>query len=213
VRSLQKLYLIGMMGSGKSSTGRILASHLGWRFADLDEEIEKTHCLPVSEIWKRYGEQRFRQWELECVVQLAERTEAMVVACGGGIVTNEKARQILKGSKNGQGRTLCVYLRTSPWVLAERIWKQRRIAGTGNEKDAVDPSEAAESEEAAELRGFLSDRPLLSGARTIPELTARLTEILELRRNLYEETADLVLDTDRLTPEEAAKEILAAIEP
>ena len=57
------LYLVGFMGSGKSTVGRSLAKSLGWRFADLDEDIESREQMPITEIFEKRGEDDFRRAE------------------------------------------------------------------------------------------------------------------------------------------------------
>ena len=62
MENIKQLYLIGMMGSGKSSTGKALSSSLGWEFIDIDNEISNTHNLTINELFSK-GEQYFRDIE------------------------------------------------------------------------------------------------------------------------------------------------------
>ena len=89
------IYLIGMMGSGKSTVGKILAEKMELLFIDLDSEIEKTGGKSVSEIFNQDGEDHFRKLESEELKQYSES----VVACGGGIILDEKNRQYI--NENG----------------------------------------------------------------------------------------------------------------
>ncbi|MBD0267718.1 MAG: shikimate kinase [Cyanobacteria bacterium Co-bin8] len=82
------LYLIGMMGAGKSTTGMRLARDLGYRFFDTDALIEKAMGQSVAEIFEDQGEADFRQMETQVLSQLAAYTR-LVVATGGGIVTQQ----------------------------------------------------------------------------------------------------------------------------
>jgi len=92
------LFLCGMMGSGKSTVGRILAGQLGIPFYDLDSEIEKNTGLKISEIFRFHGEKKFRQLEREMVLKAAERTEGVIALGGGALQTQEIVDQIkLKG--------------------------------------------------------------------------------------------------------------------
>ena len=59
------IYLVGFMGAGKTSVGQRLAEILGWRFIDLDEEIEKREGEPIRSIFQSQGEARFREIERE----------------------------------------------------------------------------------------------------------------------------------------------------
>ncbi len=89
------IYLIGMMGSGKSTVGKILAEKMELLFIDLDLEIEKTGGKSVSEIFNQDGEDHFRKLESEELKQYSES----VVACGGGIILDEENRQYI--NENG----------------------------------------------------------------------------------------------------------------
>lgn len=80
------LYLIGMMGAGKTTIGKKLANKLSYRFIDTDTLIEKTAGKPVSQIFADSGEAAFRQLESEVLSQTSSYTE-LVVATGGGIIT------------------------------------------------------------------------------------------------------------------------------
>ena len=85
----RSLYLIGMMGSGKSSTGRPLAERLGYGFIDADAVIEKVAGSSISEIFERDGENHFRDLETQVLRSISER-HSLVVATGGGIVTRSE---------------------------------------------------------------------------------------------------------------------------
>ena len=85
----RSLYLIGMMGSGKSSTGRPLAERLGYGFVDVDAVIEQVAGSSISEIFAREGEDSFRDLETQVLRSISER-HSLVVATGGGIVTRSE---------------------------------------------------------------------------------------------------------------------------
>lgn len=81
------LYLVGFMGSGKSTVGRIVARQLGWRFADLDDDIESQAMLSIPEIFDQRGEPEFRRLEnaaLERRVHEIARGMPWVISVGGG---------------------------------------------------------------------------------------------------------------------------------
>ncbi|MEY2559366.1 MAG: shikimate kinase [Verrucomicrobiota bacterium] len=85
LRSGQSIVLIGFMGAGKSSTGRALARRTGLPRFDTDEIVSARFDLPVTEIFARFGEERFRDAETEALEQLADAATAIIVT-GGGIV-------------------------------------------------------------------------------------------------------------------------------
>jgi shikimate kinase len=87
------LYLVGFMGSGKSTVGRALAKHLGWRFADLDEDIEAREQMPIAQIFDERGEEEFRRLEHEALkrrISDIARGVPWVLAVGGGCYAQPK---------------------------------------------------------------------------------------------------------------------------
>lgn len=79
------IYLVGMMGSGKSTIGPVLADHLGYRFVDIDTLIERVSGCSIAEIFSDYGEGEFRQRE-SATLQSVASWHSLVVATGGGVV-------------------------------------------------------------------------------------------------------------------------------
>jgi shikimate kinase len=82
----RSLYLVGMMGSGKTSTGRPLAERLGYGFVDADAVIEQAAGCSIPEIFDRDGEAGFRSLESQVLSAISQR-HSLVVATGGGVVT------------------------------------------------------------------------------------------------------------------------------
>ena len=107
------VWLVGMMGAGKSTVGRALAARLGRRFVDTDEEIERASGRAIAEIFAREGEAGFRARELAAVE--ACRGHGAVVALGGGAVTQPAVRERLRGCGT------VVYLRARPETLLARV--------------------------------------------------------------------------------------------
>src|SRR6185295_16056948 len=86
------IFLVGFMGSGKSTVGRVLAEELGWGFADLDEDIEKREGMAIAEIFDSRGEAEFRKAETAALrerVRMVEGGRPWVIALGGGAFLNE----------------------------------------------------------------------------------------------------------------------------
>ena len=82
----RSLYLVGMMGSGKTSTGRPLAEGLGYGFVDADAVIEQAAGCTIPEIFEQDGESGFRAIETQVLNAISQR-HSLVVATGGGVVT------------------------------------------------------------------------------------------------------------------------------
>ena len=82
------LYLVGMMGAGKTTIGRKLANRLGYHFFDTDALIEQSTGQKVNELFAKEGEAGFREIETQVLAQISSHTN-LVVATGGGIVTQQ----------------------------------------------------------------------------------------------------------------------------
>jgi shikimate kinase len=78
------IFLIGMMGSGKSTIGKQLARLMGWPFIDLDRFIEGERGISIPTLFARNGEYRFRMLERAALLQILEEPGPRIVACGGG---------------------------------------------------------------------------------------------------------------------------------
>jgi shikimate kinase len=89
------LFLVGFMGSGKSTVGRLVAQALGAPFVDLDELVEADAQMKVSDIFSAHGEEAFRAMESAGLGSLASH-DPSVVACGGGVVLRAENRATLK---------------------------------------------------------------------------------------------------------------------
>ena len=92
------IYLVGFMGSGKSTIGRLLAHRLGWSFFDTDEEIEHAERTSIAKIFEDRGEPEFRRIETAIVrqhVAWIERGRPAVVALGGGAFIQPENRETL----------------------------------------------------------------------------------------------------------------------
>jgi shikimate dehydrogenase len=89
------IVFIGMPGSGKTTFGEKIAEKLNKTFIDLDDEIEKSTNMSISQIFEKYGEKRFREIESE-IVQKFSKENNLVISTGGGIIKNNKNIEALK---------------------------------------------------------------------------------------------------------------------
>ena len=113
-RPIRNLALIGFMGTGKSSVGRLAAHLLDFSFLDTDHEIEMRAGKPIASIFKEDGEPAFREWEKEIVRELATK-EKTLIATGGGLPVNPENLESLKR------HALVVCLWASPEIILDRV--------------------------------------------------------------------------------------------
>lgn len=97
LQNVSNVYLVGFMGVGKSTVGRLLAKKLGSLFFDTDDEIEKSSGLKISQIFDQQGEQAFRSLETDVLSRLKSQAGA-VVSTGGGIVGKAENWEIMNQS-------------------------------------------------------------------------------------------------------------------
>src|SRR5258708_978547 len=108
-----RIVLVGLSGSGKSTVGRLVADRLGWEFADTDEILEHATGRSISAIFSDEGEARFRELEGEALDR-AVASPRTVVSTGGGAPTSAAGRAAI-------GRGFAVWLAVSPERAAERL--------------------------------------------------------------------------------------------
>ena len=111
---MDNIYLIGMMGSGKSTIGEKLANNLNMEYVDIDDDIESVHQMTIIDIFNQLGEKKFREIESAYFLEKAKQTN-QVFSTGGGIILNIENRDILKNN----GRTF--FLETDCKILLNRI--------------------------------------------------------------------------------------------
>ena len=128
------IYLVGFMGSGKSTIGRLLAHRLGWSFFDTDDEIEAAEKMSIAEIFEQRGEPEFRRIETEVLrqhVHWIEHGRPSVLALGGGVFAQPENRRLL------EDRGLTVWL-DCPFEMVTR-----RVSQASHRPLARDPEQFA----------------------------------------------------------------------
>jgi shikimate kinase / 3-dehydroquinate synthase len=127
---MQRIFLTGLSGSGKSSVGRQVSKLLRWDFIDTDALLSEHYGMTVGQILIEFGEQRFRQIESEALI-MAAQNEHVVIATGGGAVIAEANRTFMR--ENG----LTFYLETSVEIAWQRVQKQIHQSGKSAQRPLV----------------------------------------------------------------------------
>ena len=149
--SFSGIALIGLRGAGKSTLGKMLAKKIGWSFVELNKEIEAQNGLSVAEIIALYGQEGFRRMEQAALNALLARKELMVLATGGGIVSEPLTFDLILSS---------FY---TIWLKAEPEEHMARVRGQGDLRPMADDRSAM-----AELRNILVSRePLYARASAV----------------------------------------------
>jgi shikimate kinase len=132
--SSERIYIVGFMGSGKTTAGKRLSKILGWQFTDLDKEIEKRTGMPIPRIFSDLGEDEFRRKETECLRETI-LLKHMVISTGGGAPCHDGNMEFMLTSG------ITVYLKLTPEQLRSRLivseTERPLIKGLG-EEDLLD---------------------------------------------------------------------------
>ena len=112
---MKNIVLMGFMGAGKTTIGRMLAKTMNCKFVDTDERIEKEQGRKISDIFTEDGETAFRDMETDLLTRLLGCGESMVLSIGGGMPVREENRELLR--KIGR----VIYLKTSREEIIRRV--------------------------------------------------------------------------------------------
>ena len=123
--SFAGIALIGLRGAGKSTLGKMLAKKIGWSFVELNKEVEQQNGLSVAEIIALYGQEGFRRMEQAALGQLLARKELMVLATGGGIVSEPLTFDLILSS------FYTIWLKAEPEEHMARVRPPGRSAPDG----------------------------------------------------------------------------------
>jgi len=165
------LFLVGMMGAGKSTIGRLLARRMKRPFFDSDLEIEQRCGVSVPVIFDIEGEAGFRAREAQIVAEFTER-EGIILATGGGAVLDAESRQRLAA------RGTVVYLHAPPADLHERVRhdKNRPLLATADPLAKLESLYAERDPLYREIADLVIDTGRQSASTLARELQGRLEE-------------------------------------
>ena len=185
--------LTGFMGSGKTTVGKVLADFLGCPFMDLDDLVVKKAGKSIPDIFAQDGEPAFRQLEAQVLRKTVEKyaESTAVLALGGGAVLAPASAALL------QDKTVCIYLRATLDTLLARL--EGETAGRPLLQEI--PDQVGDDGGSVVMPG--------PGSSVMPGPDrASVAERLASREPIYEETAHVIIDTDGLSPDEVADEII-----
>ena len=126
-----RIALIGLRGAGKSTLGRMAAEKLGWRFIELNKEIEREAGFSVGEVFSLYGQDGYRRYEAAALERIIAEPGAMILATGGGIVSEPVTFERLLAS------FFTIWVKTSPAEHMSRVRKQGDLRPMGADKAAM----------------------------------------------------------------------------
>lgn len=129
-----KIALIGMMGSGKSTISKILAEKLNFELYELDEIFEKQQKIKIADFFKKFGENEFRKIESD-ILNDAVQKDNIILSCGGGVILSEKNRNLLFNDE-----ILSIYLSANSETIYQRIKnnKNRPLLLVENPKEKIE---------------------------------------------------------------------------
>lgn len=168
------IFLVGLMGAGKTSVGKLLAKRLGKAFYDCDQEIERATGVKIPVIFEIEGEASFRAREARMLAELAVRQD-IVLATGGGAVLSADNRKLLAG--NG----VVVYLRA---VVAD-LWQRTRHDRNRPLLKTAEPRAKLELlfAERDPLYRSIADVIVDTGSQSLGSLAHRLEQLLIERQS------------------------------
>lgn len=116
-----RIFIIGYMGAGKTTVGKRLANKLSIPFVDLDDAFEAKYRYSIPRFFEHFGEERFREFENQCLKEIIHEHDTAVISTGGGTACSDRNMLLM----NNEGIT--VYIKMAPKSLAHRLIHARRL--------------------------------------------------------------------------------------
>jgi shikimate kinase len=175
----QAVFLVGFMGAGKTSVGRILGEQLNWAFEDLDDRVERREGRTVPEIFRESGEQEFRRAEheaLRSILQEIANGAVRIVALGGGAFVQENNADLLRLSGMPT-----VFLDAPVNELWRRCSKQADQSGTRRPL-LQNLDQFSRLHEIRRQIYSKASRSVQTGGRTVEEIASEIARTLALKK-------------------------------
>lgn len=173
------VFLVGFMGAGKTSVGRVLAQQLGWAFEDLDDRIVEREGRTVAEIFHSSGEPVFRRAEQAALESVLEELRAggfRIVALGGGAFMQSENSALLRASA-----VPTVFL-DAP---VDELWRRccEQAEETGTERPLLRNMQQFRQLYEARRKGYLqASRKVRTGGRAVDAIAAEIAKALRLKK-------------------------------
>jgi XRE family transcriptional regulator, aerobic/anaerobic benzoate catabolism transcriptional regulator len=175
VAGIDRIALIGLRGAGKSTLGAAAAKILGWPFVELNKEIERDSGFSIPEVFSIYGQEGYRRFEQACLKQIMNRPGPMLLATGGGIVSESLTFDRLLSS------FFTIWIKTTPAEHMARVRRQGDLRPMARDRAAME-----------ELKTILESRePLYSRARAIVDTSGEpIAQSLETLVRIIQDHSD-----------------------
>jgi XRE family transcriptional regulator, aerobic/anaerobic benzoate catabolism transcriptional regulator len=128
----KRITLVGLRGAGKTTLGRALAKHLRRPFVELDREIERGAGLSLTEVFSLYGQSAYRRMERRCLESILHSQEEIVLAVGGGIVSEPDTYALLLA------HCYCIWLKAAPEEHMARVIAQGDLRPMAGHAEAME---------------------------------------------------------------------------
>jgi shikimate kinase len=167
----RNIVLIGFMGAGKSTVGKLLSKKLGRKFLDTDEIIEKKMSLAISQIFEKYGEAYFRDIESQ-VVKEVSAVGNQIISLGGGAILRDENVKTLKE------KGVLIYLKVPLSELKKRLKgaQDRPLLKVENAEAQVEKIFASRKERYEEVADFIVD-----GSKPVMEVVDEIRRIISAK--------------------------------
>jgi shikimate kinase / 3-dehydroquinate synthase len=205
--AVRRIALVGLPGSGKSTVGPLIAERLGWSAVDLDDDVASSAGRSPAAIIAADGERHFRDLELAALEDALRRPDRVVIACGGGLITEPAARRLLT--------ELCtvVWLDAPDHVLVSRVGDGADRPMLGGSAEAGIPrlrGSRARAHQASHVRISAGEAPEAVAARVVTALGGAIRVDLAERAYHVEVRAGAIDDVVLHVPAGASRVALLA---